>query len=202
MSQPTMPSSTLHIFARAVLARLTIWPALRLAVQQSWGGPESNQKRIWMAGVIVDAFDLAQRSKDEEEPDDYYVEEQLLQMMSDEFDVTLEDGSAEGVARDVVRIWTGLNNGENGEERKKAEETIERWEGQALKIKGKVVEAVVEGDDEVGGSEGDDDDWEDESGSEDSGPELIDPSKQRQERVVDDEGFTLVQGRGKGKSHK
>ena len=54
----------------------------------------------------------------------------------------------------------------------------------------------------MGESEGDDDDWEDESGSEDSGPELIDPSKQRQERVVDDEGFTLVQGRGKGKSHK
>lgn len=35
---------------------LKSWTALKLAVEQDWGGIESREKREWMIEVIVDIF--------------------------------------------------------------------------------------------------------------------------------------------------
>ena len=75
-SQP-IPEPHPVLFARGVIARLAFWPTLKLAIAESWGGPESAQKRTWMASVIVDAFDPTESS---EVPDDIYLEEMLLQI--------------------------------------------------------------------------------------------------------------------------
>jgi pre-rRNA-processing protein TSR2 len=32
------------------------WTALKLAVEQDWGGVESGEKRDWMIGIVVDYF--------------------------------------------------------------------------------------------------------------------------------------------------
>ena len=40
-------------FAQGVQLILERWPALRLSVEQGWGGPESEDKREWLAGEIV-----------------------------------------------------------------------------------------------------------------------------------------------------
>jgi pre-rRNA-processing protein TSR2 len=40
-----------------VIARLEVWPALRVAVEQGWGGPSSREKRRWLASEIVHPFD-------------------------------------------------------------------------------------------------------------------------------------------------
>ena len=140
-----------------------------------------------MAGVIVDAFDPSQQSNGDGDPDDIYVEEQLLQMMNDEFDVVLEDGSAEAVARDIVRLWTRLNSSSN--EGEKAAETIRDWEAQVAKTRGKAVQAVIqEGIEEVdaeGDEEWEDDDENEEGAAmevdEDEAPQLVDSSRQREE---------------------
>lgn len=35
---------------------LCSWSALKLAVDQEWGGPDSIEKREWMAETLVDYF--------------------------------------------------------------------------------------------------------------------------------------------------
>ena len=189
-SSTPAPDANMVIFARGIIARLDLWPALRLAVQESWGGPESVQKCTWMASTLVDAFDPAES---QETPDADYIEGMLLQMMSDEYEAVLEDGSAESTAKDVVRLWTQLQDS-------KGESLVRQWEEQAQKLKGKKVEHREE--------VGEDSDWSDESGSgesddamEEDVPALIPRQEHPQDKPeVDEDGFTLV--KGKGKSHR
>jgi pre-rRNA-processing protein TSR2 len=35
---------------------LRSWSALKLAVEQDWGGPDSEEKRDWMAETLVEYF--------------------------------------------------------------------------------------------------------------------------------------------------
>lgn len=180
-SDSTSPLSVL--FARGVIARLAYWPALRIAVDQSWGGPESSQKRTWLASVIVDAFE-----EQDPTPDDQYVEEQLLQVMEDEFTTNLEDGSAEGVALDIVRLWEDIQAGK--------QTVLTRFEEQAEKNKGRKVQAQ----EEVGsGSDWEDDEEEEDSESEEA-PQLLERDVPvKKEPQMDEDGFTMVQSKGKGR---
>ncbi|KAF8623175.1 hypothetical protein AX17_007531 [Amanita inopinata Kibby_2008] len=164
--QPPTPSSSV-LFARGVLARLNVWPTLRVAVQESWGGPKSADKRTWLASEIVDAFEQQVPA-----PDDQYVEEMLIQVMEDEFDCVVEDGSGEGVAADIVRMWAESQVGK--------QETVLKFEELAEKMRGKRIaaEIVTEGN-EV-----------------DEAPQLIDRGPRNQPEV-DEDGFTLVKKKGR-----
>ncbi|KAF7331109.1 Pre-rRNA-processing protein TSR2 [Mycena venus] len=179
------PSSVL--FARGVIARLATWDTLRLAVQEGWGGPGALEKRTWLASVIVDAFEETVPT-----PDDQYVEEILLQVLADEFETNLEDGSAEIVALDIVRLWD--------ESRIGRDELVLKFETKAESLRGKraVAQELPNNDAE---------EWEDEDGDEDDSgmdedeevPQLVE-SRRREEPEIDEDGFTLV--KGKGKSHR
>lgn len=193
MSASTVaPSSTSVLFARGVIARLAIWPALRIAVDQTWGGPESAGKRTWLASVLVDAFE-----EEDPKPDVGYVELTLLQVMEDEFDTVLEDGSAESVAKDVVQLWEEVAAGRS--------DLVRRFEEQADKMKGKKVQAeegAAENSDWEDDSDGEDEDGSEESGGEGEAPMLLDHQRKpaKEEPEVDEDGFTTV--KGKGKSHR
>lgn len=186
-SQATPPPSSV-LFARGVIARLEIWSTLRLAVQEGWGGPGGPEKRTWLASIIVDAFEEQNPA-----PDDQYVEEILVQVMGDEFETNLEDGSAESVAKDIVRIWDESHVGR--------QESVLKFEELADKLKGKRTEA------EFQAATSDDDEWEedeDEGSSDDEidvdeAPPLID-RRPKNEPEVDDDGFTMVKGKGKGRN--
>ena len=143
----TQPSATSVLFARGVIARLAIWATLRIAVKENWGGPGASSKRTWLASVIVDAFE-----EQKPIPDDQYIEELLLQVMSDEYETVIEDGSAEAVAVDIVRLWDETQIGKG--------DLVVKFEELAEKARGKtpnVQEQVVSEDDDD-----DDDDWDDE----------------------------------------
>jgi pre-rRNA-processing protein TSR2 len=189
-------------FARAVIARLAVWPVLTVAVESSWGGPESKQKRTWMAGEIVDAF--GQTTSASAELDEIYIEELLLQMMSDEFDCVVDDLSGEEVAKDIIKLWNDTKDGS-------IDQSVKIWEDKEKTMSGKKIQFAqakrgndtdwVE-DDEEGSSDeddgGDDDEGEDAQMDVDEAPALVE-RRERQEPIVDEEGFTLVQGKGKGK---
>jgi pre-rRNA-processing protein TSR2 len=183
MNTTVPPTSTSVLFARGVIARLSIWAALRIAVENNWGGAYAHEKRTWIASVLVDTFDQDAAGA----PDVQYVEEMLLQIMEDEFETVLEDGSALRVAEDVVRLWREVCAG--------GVEMVLRLEQQADGVRGKRVVA------QEGVS--DDDAWESDSGDEDSGseegedeaPALVDQSRTLPQ--VDEDGFTIVRGRGK-----
>jgi pre-rRNA-processing protein TSR2 len=208
----TAPSQTQVFLARALLARLTVWPVLRIAVDSSWGGPESKQKRSWMASELLDVFESSSSSSSILNPnsasnqvDEDYIEEMILQMMNDEFDCVIEDGSSAEVAVDLVKLWKEAQSG--GE--KVIEQNMKFWEEKERSIQGKRIQAQEiktkdeeewEGD---GGESGDEEDEEDEEdGSEEGGMEVDEPPtlvdiRHKEDPVVDEDGFTLVKGRGK-----
>ncbi len=179
------PTPSSILFARGVIARLAIWTTLRIAIQENWGGPHGAAKRTWLASAIVDAF----QEQSEQPPDDQYIEEMLLQVMADEFDTIVEDGSAESVAEDVVMLW--------GETQAGKTELLLKFEELAEKTKGKRPNAQEKffSDDEA-----DDGDWEDEDDEEGDteAPQLLDRSESLtfpREPQVDEDGFTLVQSK-------
>ena len=212
---PPPPDPALILFARGVIARLEVWPALRVAVEQGWGGPSSREKRRWLASEIVDAFDAdgagagassssADAGQDRRDahhvhahgknksttPDAEYVALMLAQALEDEFDASFEDGSVEAVAADVVALWGA------------GEDVVRGWERMAEGVRGRKVDVQeVEGDE-------DEDDWEDEDSGEDGSededavPQLMPadvdaaaevqrPAKSKP--ITDEDGFTLVQ---------
>jgi pre-rRNA-processing protein TSR2 len=179
------PSETSVLFARGVIARLAIWPALRIAVEQGWGGPDGVQKRRWLASVIVDAFEEQHPT-----PDVTYIEETLLQVMEDEFETSLEDSSAEVVAGDIVGLWEQVHGGE--------QVLVLKFEELAEKLKGKQVNAqmAAASDDNMEDEDSVDDD---DDSSDDEAPRLLDSqSKQtKNEPEVDEDGFTMVKGRSR-----
>ncbi|KAH9989395.1 Pre-rRNA-processing protein TSR2-domain-containing protein, partial [Russula compacta] len=173
------PNPALVLFARGVIARLELWPALRIAVEQNWGGPSSREKRRWLASEMVDAT---------KPPDAEYIALMLAQVLEDEFDASFEDGSVEVVARDIVALWGA------------GEDVVREWERKAEGARGKRVDVqeVVDDEDE----DGDEDEWEDEGGEgeddHDVAPQLMPAAAEVQRPAkpnptTDEDGFTLVQ---------
>ncbi|KAI9244539.1 Pre-rRNA-processing protein TSR2-domain-containing protein [Sporodiniella umbellata] len=80
---------------------LKSWTALKLAVEQDWGGIDSREKRDWMIEVIVDVFQKRGKSIDVED-----IEDILSQIMVDEFEVVLEDDSPYHVAKHIFALYT------------------------------------------------------------------------------------------------
>jgi pre-rRNA-processing protein TSR2 len=193
----------LALFARGTIALFTLWPALRLAVAEQWGGPESAEKRTWMISEVVDYFESClpkstepQLSEDQlaDLVDQDELAEMLEGMVSDEFEVDLDDGSADEVAGDVVKLWKKLTKGDKA--------MVEELEELVRSTAGKKVQAQGHGDDEqeldedgnlIEGSDDSSDDDDVEMANTEGPPE----PKEKQEPVVDDDGFTLVQKKGK-----
>ncbi|KAM6389951.1 pre-rRNA-processing protein TSR2 homolog, partial [Rhynochetos jubatus] len=81
------------LFASGVRAVLGGWAALQLAVAQGFGGPQSPEKAAWLVGAVQEFF--TQNADLEEEE----VEEFLAEVMDNEFDTAVEDGSLRQVSR-------------------------------------------------------------------------------------------------------
>ncbi|KAI3392850.1 hypothetical protein diail_5056 [Diaporthe ilicicola] len=199
-------------FEQGVALSLNLWPALTLAVQNNWGGPDSADKRDWFAGQVVEQFPpfstsnnntnstttngisqatQAQQQGDQEEPDAEYLEELILQVMLDEFEVNVDDDTAYDVAAEVVRLRGQCARG-NFEE---VDRLLTRWQarrGEKVHFKhGEDQDNETDwedDDDENYGSDGGEDDDMDEA------PPLVEaaPKKEKAPPEVDDDGFTKV----------
>jgi pre-rRNA-processing protein TSR2 len=191
MASSNSQTRDMVLFARGVIALLDGWDVLRLAIAEGWGGPESSAKRTWLASIIVDEFESAitPASSSPTSPDLDYITDLILQAMSDEFEVDVDDGSVERIAQSIVKLWAA--------EPAAAAQMVAEFEATAQKRSKVRVQASRE---EGNG----DSDWESESEDEDGVPRLMDrdaqsPPKEKPEPIVDEDGFTLVQGKGKGK---
>lgn len=186
---------------------LNLWPALTLAVQNSWGGPDSADKRDWFAGQVVEQFPplstpnttstttastngTSQKAQaqqgDQEEPDAEYLEELILQVMLDEFEVNVDDDTAYDVAAEIVRLRGQCARG-NFEE---VDRLLARWQahrGDKVNFK--------HGEDQDHETDWEDDDDDDRSDDDmDEAPTLVEgaPKKDKAPPEVDDDGFTKV----------
>lgn len=175
-----------------VSLHLWAWPALTLAIQNAWGGSAqiAADKRDWFAGAVSELL----TSTPPQLADVGDLEEVLLQVMFDEFEVVVDDGSAEQTARG---IWGGMNKLINGDV-SELQDMYVKWEEKEKKgNSNKEVAGFVKGEDpnQETDEEADDDDDENMDVDMDEAPPLVNGARQPRERVepeVDEEGFTKV----------
>ena len=135
-----------------------------------------------------------------------YLEEFLLQVMYDEFELTVEDGSAGEVAGRLVGLWKMCREGDFGgveELRGRYGRMVEGRGGGGGEVvrwlkggeDGEEEEEEDSGDDDEGGEE-DEEEW---NGVEemdvDQLEEVPPPRREKPAPVVDDDGFTKVMGK-------
>lgn len=201
-------------FAQGLLAIMDLWPALRLAVAEELGGPDSAEKRTWMASEVMDYFEEAYNtakaspgaSSSEEAVADIIdqddLADMLLGMLSDEFTLDLDDGSDEQVAKDIIQLWKEVVRGET----RIAEAFIKAASSNKGKKPAGRIAAEQEVDENGNPIDGDDDDEDDDDEDyetdddamdvdDEEAPKLVE-AKPKQEPVVDEDGFELVQKKG------
>ncbi|KAL8676215.1 MAG: hypothetical protein Q9186_007248 [Xanthomendoza sp. 1 TL-2023] len=185
-------------FDLSIALTLSTWSALTLSVQNSWGGPQSAEKRDWFAGAISDLFSTTPNADTTIDVD--YLEEFLLQVMNDEFEVNVEDESGVEVAAKIVGLRKLTMQGDFA----MVDEMYEKWRERQAKGGEKVNFQQVQGEDEEEDeNEDEESDSEEEVGDGDGdgdmemgeAPELVKAPKAKVVPKVDDEGFTEVIGK-------
>lgn len=193
-----------HNFEQAVAYALHLWPALTLSVSNGWGGADSEEKRDWFAGAIVELFpeftdapatttassngNAAPPATAADEADIEDVETVLLQVMVDEFEVNVDDDSALEVAEQIMRARTQCANGQFDETNALAE--------RFLKLRGsKVNQMFKKAEDpnqDTDGDDDDDDDDDDDGSDVDMGDAPAPAPREKPAPEVDEDGFTMV----------
>ena len=171
-------------FDLAIWLLLNSWPAMQFAVQNDLGGtpPLSAEKRDWLAGVISELF--ASRS----DTDQADVEDLLLQVMGDEFEINIEDGTETILAREILRMRAATLAGRFDE----IDQLHHRWE-QSKRGQDKIKYQIQEEDQDTSASE-DGENEENDGGLDinmDDAPPLV-PAAKKEAPEVDEDGFTKV----------
>jgi pre-rRNA-processing protein TSR2 len=153
-------------------------------VQNQWGGPDSSDKRDWLAGTLSERF-ASEPLTDQED-----IEVMLLQVLEDEFGVRCEDETEVAVAQDIMKIRKEVGEGSFAT----VEALKQKWESR----KGKEVNTGSVQVKEVD-QEGDWDSVDEESGSDDDvemgNAPVAAPPKEKPAPEVDEDGFTKVVGK-------
>ncbi|KAJ2899248.1 rRNA accumulation- protein [Coemansia aciculifera] len=89
-----------------VLAR---WTALGLAVEHSWGGRRTEEKREDMVDEIVNYFDDVVKKNKAPEPLD--LQEMILDIVEEDFNISLEDESEREVAAVLCKLFAECKAG-------------------------------------------------------------------------------------------
>ncbi|KAM4751601.1 pre-rRNA-processing protein TSR2 homolog [Cyanocitta cristata] len=96
------------LFAEGVRAVLGGWAALQLAVAQGFGGPQGPEKAAWLGSALLDFFTQNAELEQEE------VEDFLAEVMDNEFDTVVEDGSLQQVSRELLTLFARVQGGDVG----------------------------------------------------------------------------------------
>ena len=177
-------------FDLAISLCLAFWPTLTDAVNNEWGGPDSADKRDWLAGVISDLFPADSPANGADEADDIDIANVLLQVMQDEFELDVQDESDLVVARQIMQLKQECDEGNFSN----VDALYATWQQKQSRGGDKRKVQVVEGDQDTDASEEEEDDGDVEM---DEAPSLVPAPKPRTEPEIDEEGFTKVVGRRK-----
>ncbi|EGV66170.1 rRNA accumulation- protein [Yamadazyma tenuis] len=153
------------------------WEELNVAVDNSWGGPNSADKRDWISGIVIDLFE-------EKIVDVQLVEETLLYAMLDEFDVHVDNDSALEIANMIIKFYQKAQLNDFSD----IDILYERWQ---IRQQNRQAQKVKVEDDPENPSSDEEDDEEHEHYHEDQ--HIDDSMEVDNGPVVDDDGFTLVQ---------
>lgn len=163
-------------FELGVSMVIHMWPTLKTAVDNQWGGSNSEEKRDWMSGVIVGEFEKNSVI------DIIYIHELLTGILEDEFDTMLADGSTIDVAEKIINTYNDCKVSQFD----KIQGLYNKWLTQS-----KTKTLVNVGGDPMNpdsDEEGTDQDYE--MDVDDEEDEQTQPVKQGP--IIDDDGFTVV----------
>ncbi|OOQ85242.1 putative pre-rRNA processing protein [Penicillium brasilianum] len=167
----------------AITLVLNNWPALTLAVQSNWGGPTSGDKRDWLCGAISEMLN------ERPETDAEDLEDVLIQVMNDEFEVMIDDESAGNVAAEIMEFKAQTTRGEFGA----IQELWETWQKKSQqKSSAASMFKRVEARDEDQETDEEEDDSEDEDVEMGEAPSLVRAPREKVEPEIDEDGFTIV----------
>ncbi|KAG5365417.1 Pre-rRNA-processing protein [Yarrowia sp. C11] len=170
-------------FELGVCMVLYNWTDLATAVDNSWGGADSEEKREWLVGNIVELFEESTVL------DALDIQTRLSQVMEDEFDTVVDDDSDFMTAQLLIQVWMECSQG-----------IFTTVENQYNKYeKSKNTKSTVKVDDQTTGG--------DDSGDEedDDAPELVEgdvemddsTTREKQGPIIDEDGFEVVQRKGR-----
>ncbi|KAJ8371317.1 hypothetical protein SKAU_G00113450 [Synaphobranchus kaupii] len=103
--------SARELFTEAVRAVLETWPVLQIAVDNGFGGVHSQQKADWLVDVVQQYFHENANLEQSE------VEDFLGDLMNNEFDTVVDDGSLPQVALQVSQFFRQCQQGKLSEVR-------------------------------------------------------------------------------------
>jgi pre-rRNA-processing protein TSR2 len=152
-------------------------------VQNQWGGSDSADKRDWLAGAVAEQF------QNDTETDGDDVADMLLQVMEDEFEVVVDDGSEVPIATKVMQIRAEVKDGDF----RTVDDMLAKWKEKKDKPTPPVnVQSQSDDEESV-----DDEDWEDDEDTEMADTPTLTPSapKPKHTPEVDEDGFTKVVGK-------
>lgn len=149
-----IPTPQQLLFAKSIMLTFELWPAMRLAVSEQWGGPDSADKRDFLLSHLCDQYGNPGSAF---EPDLDDLADILEGYMIDEYEARLEDGSPDWVAGRIVGLHRVIFAPE--EDTTKAQAAVAELEKAYEELKGK--KAMFEqGKNEDGEVEGEDEDEE------------------------------------------
>ncbi|KAK6466707.1 pre-rRNA-processing protein TSR2-like protein [Huso huso] len=135
---------TRELFAGGIRAVLGTWPALQIAVENGFGGAFSQQKAEWMVDAVQQYF------SDNVDLQHLEVEDFLAEIVNNEFDTVVEDGSLPEVALQLCELFSQCSRGQLEEVKGR----IAQLELKRSSVgRGKVVAAKSPGDEEEESSE-------------------------------------------------
>ena len=186
-SSTPMPPARKPMFEEGCAILFSKWTALQLAVANEWGGSSSKDKAQSLLAEVIHWF---YTTKDLEPSD---LEDLLDEAIQVDFNVQAEDDSPYQVARSLVNMHNQVAGGDDSYIQKLRE-------SQPMGASHMEARPAVPGEDE-GSSSSDDEEG---SGSEDGGEAMdVDmedaPAAAPQGPVVDEDGFQVVQRKGKGR---
>ncbi|XP_062975505.1 pre-rRNA-processing protein TSR2 homolog [Elgaria multicarinata webbii] len=103
----TPREETRGLFSQAVEAVLDSWPVLQIAVENGFGGAYSQEKAEWMVGAVEEYF----QSNADLEPEE--IEDFLAELMNNEFDTRVEDGSLAQVSQQLCLFFSQCQQGDS-----------------------------------------------------------------------------------------
>ncbi|XP_057213077.1 pre-rRNA-processing protein TSR2 homolog [Triplophysa rosa] len=135
-----LTSPTRELFREAVRAVLETWPVLQIAVDNGFGGAHSQQKADWMVDVLQQYFN------DNDDLQQCEVEDFISDLMNNEFDTMVDDGSLPQVAQKVCLIFQLCEQGKLTDVREHVSQLAQK------KIAGRA-KAAPAGDEEEAGDD-------------------------------------------------
>lgn len=172
------------------------WEALEIAVANQWGGAQSEAKRDWITAIVIELFDG-------KIVDIELIEETILNAMVDEFDVNVEDDSSLIIADKVIKAYRQCFE----KNYTKIHQLFNDWQSKqqerAQRLNNLRNVQINEDPENPDASDDDEDEEEDEEVPKLQGEpiqedvEMGDANNESAGPIIDDDGFELVQKKGK-----